>query len=103
MKVMAIKLVTGEEIIGKCTGTPEGRIQITKAVTLRMFPSQIAGGQPSMGFQPFPTLSNPSVTSSLMLEPLHVVYSYEPDEPLVQEYERMFAEGFDNSAQIITG
>ncbi len=103
MTVLALKLVTGEEIIGKTAPTKEGRIQVTQAVTLRMFPSQIAGGQPSMGFQPFPTLTNPSKVSSLILEPLHVVYTYEPDEPLVAEYERMFAEGFDSSAQIITG
>jgi hypothetical protein len=100
MTVMAIKLVTGEEIIGDASATPEGRISVSNAVTLRMFPSQIAGGQPSMGFQPFPTLAI-SRRTPMMFEPLHVVYSYVPDEELVIEYNRMFEEGA--SPQIITG
>lgn len=99
---MAIKLVTGEEIIGMTSVSPEGRLSVSKAVTLRMFPSQIAGGQPSMGFQPFPTFSSMQQPSTLMLEPLHVVYSYVPDEELVQEYQRMYNEG-TSSQQIITG
>jgi hypothetical protein len=71
-------------------------------VTLRMFPSQIAGGQPSMGFQPFPALANMDEVSTVFLEPLHVVYAYVPDQPLVDEYNRMFTEK-TSSAQIITG
>ncbi len=101
MKVMALKLVTGEEIIGQHSTTPEGRIQMTGPVTLRMFPSQIAGGQPSMGFQPFPPLASMDRVSTVFLEPLHVVYAYEPDEPLVEEYKRMFSG--EGSPQIITG
>lgn len=101
MQVMALKLVTGEEIIGQHSLTKEGRIQMTGSVTLRMFPSQIAGGQPSMGFQPFPALTNVDKVSSIVLEPLHVVYSYEPDAPLIEEYKRMFSG--EGSPQIITG
>ena len=103
MTVKATKLVTGEEIIGKTEDTSDGRIKVTQAVTLRMFPSQIQGGDPSMGFQPFPALSNPEKPVSLLLEPIHVVYSYVPDEPLVDEYNRMFSGGMTSSSQIITG
>lgn len=102
MKILALKLVTGEEIIGQVTPTKEGRMAIEHAVTLRMFPSQIAGGQPSMGFQPFPTLASNKEPSVIMMEPLHVVYSYVPDDELVSEYNRMFSEG-TSSQQIITG
>lgn len=102
MKIMAIKLVTGEEIIGMTTIHNGDRLSVSKAVTLRMFPSQIAGGQPSMGFQPFPTFASMKQPNELILEPLHVVYSYVPDEELVQEYQRMYNEG-TSSQQIITG
>ena len=102
MAVMAVKLVTGEEVIADVAPTKEGRLVLNKAVTLRMFPSQIAGGQPSMGFQPFPTLGSHTNPAPITLEPLHVVYTYIPDDELVSEYNRMFTEGVD-SKQIITG
>ena len=55
-----------------------------------------------MGFQPFPTFASMKQPSQLLLEPLHIVYTYVPDEELVQEYERMYNEG-SSSQQIITG
>ena len=102
MKLLALKLVTGEEIIGQVATTPEGRLAVTKAVMLRMFPSKIAGGQPSMGFTPFPSLADHNVVSTVLLEPLHVVYTYAPDPELATEYTRMYDEGL-NPQQIITG
>ena len=57
MKVLGVKLVTGEEVFGTCVAD-QGRLKITNPVQLRMMPSQIQGGQPSLAFVPFPQLAD---------------------------------------------
>lgn len=102
MNILGIKLVTGEEVIADATRLPDGRLSLKNAVQLRMAPPQIAGGQPGLGFTPFPAFSieNESVT----VEPLHVVYSYNPDESITHNYSQMFGSGIITpSKQIITG
>ena len=102
MNILGIKLVTGEEVIADATRLPDGRLSLKNAVQLRMAPPQIAGGQPGLGFTPFPAFSieNESVT----VEPLHVVYSYNPDESITHNYNQMFGSGIITPSKLmITG
>jgi hypothetical protein len=101
MSVIGIKLVTGEEIIGEAGQTTTGQIKVTLPVQIKQIPSQIQGGPPSLGFVPWPEFA---VTGSpILLEPLHVVYTYTLDESLVSEYNSMLKAEEKSSPQIITG
>ena len=104
MSIKGVKLVTGEEIIADVTNSGDNRFKLTNAVMLRLVPPQIAGGQPSMGFQPFPNFAEIKKDSFTLVEPLHVVYTYDPDEQIVANYNQMFGSGIVTpSKQIITG
>lgn len=104
MAINGIKLVTGEEIIADVSATQEGRLKLTNPVKMQMVPPQIAGGQPSMGFAPFPSFGVQKKDSFTLVEPLHVVYMYELDEELMNHYNQVFGSGIVTpSKQIITG
>ena len=100
MDIIALKLVTGEEIFGKCE-VAEGRLKITDPVQIRLMPSQIQGGQPSMAFVPFPQMADDSF-SEMMIEPLHIVYQFVPYKDLISEYNNLVS-GKKTQQQIITG
>jgi hypothetical protein len=100
--VKGIKLVTGEEVISEVVISQDGRFILKNPVQLRVVPPQIAGAQPSMGFVPFPNFGTP--TENMLIEPLHIVYTYTPDEQIVANYNQMFGSGIITpSKQIITG
>jgi hypothetical protein len=100
--IKGIKLVTGEEVISEITNMPDGRFVLKNPVQLRVVPPQIAGGQPSMGFVPFPNFGTQN--EKILIEPLHMVYTYTPDEQIVANYNQMFGSGIlTPSKQIITG
>lgn len=100
--IKGIKLVTGEEVISKVANLPDGRLALENPVQLRVVPPQIAGSQPSMGFVPFPAFGVQN--EKIFVEPLHIVYTYTPDEQIVANYNQMFGSGIITpSKQIITG
>lgn len=101
MGVKGIKLVTGEEIFGDVEIMHDGRFVITNPVALRMVPSQIQGGQPGMAFVPFPQMMDEN-ESKLLIEPLHIVYHYQPYKELISEYNNLLSAG-KGAPQIITG
>ena len=101
MQFLGIKLVTGQEIYGEVTITNDGRLKIDLPVALRMVPSQLQGGQPSMAMVPFPEMGDPE-SATLVIEPLHVVYTFKPFPELVSEYNKI-SKGESNASQIITG
>ncbi len=93
MNIVGIKLVSGEDIISEVSNTPDGRLKLMDPVQLRLVPPQFAGAQPSMGFVPFPTYGEQKSGKTLVVEPLHVVYTYTPDEQIVTQYNSMFGSG----------
>ena len=101
MKVLGVKLVTGEEIFGICE-VVENRLKITNPVQIRMMPSQIQGGQPGMAFVPFPQMAAENFTV-MHIEPLHIVYQFVPYDDLITEYGNIFSGENTGSKQIITG
>ena len=101
MKVLGVKLVTGEEIFGICE-VVENRLKITSPVQIRMMPSQIQGGQPGMAFVPFPQLADEEFTV-MFIEPLHIVYQFVPYKDLITEYTNLVSGKSEGTKQIITG
>jgi hypothetical protein len=102
MNIMGIKLVTGEEVIADADRLSDGRLLLRNAVQLRMAPPQVAGGQPGLGFTPFPAFAVEK--ENIAIEPLHIVYTYSPDESIKHNYNQMFGSGIITpSKQIITG
>jgi len=102
MKIMGIKLVTGQDVFGIFEINRKGQVELTKPVTLRMMPSQIQGGQPSMAMIPFPEMADHDA-GPLVVEPLHIVYTFTPFDELVEEYKHIVAGETTSSKQIITG
>jgi hypothetical protein len=100
MAIKGLKLVTGEDVISDVENSGDNRYKLTNSVQLRMVPPQVAGGQPSMGFVPFPPFAS---KGPLLLEPLHVAYMYEPIEEIVDNYKQTFSGIITPPKQIITG
>lgn len=102
MAILGIKLVTGEQVFGDVEKTQDGRLRVRLPVSLRMVPSNIQGGQPSMAFVPFPEWADTESNLPIYFEPLHVVYTFVPYKELVLEYNAL-SDGETGSPQIITG
>ena len=101
MSILGIKLVTGEEIIATTSINNRGQLQVTKTVHIKLMPPQIQGGPPSLGFAPWPEYAQEG--SSLLLEPLHIVYTYPVDNSILSEYNNMIQQENTSPTQIITG
>ena len=101
MQVLGIKLVTGEEIIARTKPTAAGQLQVSDMVHIKLMPPQIQGGPPSLGFAPWPEYAE--VGSTILLEPLHIVYTYPVDNSILSEYNTMLGQETKSPSQIITG
>jgi|LakMenE18May11ns_1017448.scaffolds.fasta_scaffold9956455_3 hypothetical protein len=103
MNILGIKLVTGEEIVADVTFTEDGRFKLTNSVQLRLMPPQRPGTEPSMGFAPFPALAKQGKDVTTVIEPLHIVYTYEPEDVIIDNYRAAFSGIVTPTKQIITG
>lgn len=101
MQILGIKLVTGEEIIATVKPTAQGQLQVSRMVHIKLLPAQIQGGPPSLGFAPWPEYAEEG--STLLLEPLHVVYTYPVDKGILSEYNAMLGQETTPTKSIITG
>lgn len=101
MAIKGMKLVTGEEIIADVENSGDNRFKLTNPVQLRVVPPQLAGGSPSMGFVPFPPFGEQK--QNVLIEPLHVVYTYDPVEDIISNYKQTFGGILTPPKQIITG
>ena len=100
MAIKGLKLVTGEEVIADVENSGDNRLKLTNAVRLQVIPPQVSGAQPSMGFVPFPTFGEQR--QSILLEPLHVAYMYDPVEDIVTNYKQTFGGIITPPKQLIT-
>jgi hypothetical protein len=104
MNIQGIKLVTGEEVIADVSVNPQSQLQLKNPVQLRVAPPKVAGASPQMGFIPFPTFSQQKEGEIIIVEPLHVVYTYTPASDISDNYNQMFGSGIITPpTQIITG
>ena len=101
MKIIALKLVTGEDILAEV-------VEITETFTLKN-PVGIAivrgqNGQPNIGFSPFPLHAEQKSGSTIDIHRTHVVYSYEPAEDFITNYDKIYGSGLIvPKSQLITG
>lgn len=106
LKIVALKLLSGEDIISAGEITPEGRFKLVRPVCVMQTPASVPGAPPSLAFIPFPTYADHSKNEPLLIEPLHVVYTYTADKEMCDEYISML-DGKPNEPvstnQIITG
>jgi hypothetical protein len=101
MNIKGFKLVTGEEVISNTTIGVDGRALLINPMQLRVVPPKINGAPPSMGFVPFPAFADQSKDVAIIIEPLHIAYTYDPDQNIIDNYNAMMSGGSSN--QLITG
>ena len=80
--VKLIRLITGEEILAEVLDWKNGVMTIQNALVV--IPQQ---GQ--VGFAPWATVINPEMPE-IGLDMKHVIYSVEPAEPVVKQYNEIF-------------
>ena len=108
-EIKVFKLINNEEVVAELDNQ---KTQSTDYYHL-INPVQLSlmrgvDGQPQMGFMPFPLhgpREQPSVKmhKEFSMEKRHVLYSYEPDPEIADEYKKIFNGFILPKSQIITG
>lgn len=102
MNILAMKLVTGEDILGEIESESETQFVLENPVNIAVVRG--TGGQPSVGFAPFPLHAEQKKGSTLAIEKKHVIYSYVPAEDFINNYNQVFGSGIVlPSKQILKG
>ena len=92
MKIIAIKLVTGEEVIGEeISSNSERVLRLQNPVGISIVRGQ--DGRPNVGFSPFPLHSEDKTGKTIDIQFAHVVYSYDPAEDFKSNYDQIFGSG----------
>jgi hypothetical protein len=93
MKVLALKLITGEDILGELESEDETHYVIINAVAITVVPSEDRRYGPNIGLTPFPPFSEQTKGSTFAFTKKHVIYSYEPAEDFITNYNKVFGSG----------
>ena len=103
MKVFALKLSTGEDVLGEIESESETEFVLINPVGITVVRGK--DGQPSIGFSPFPLHGEQATGMTVALPKKHVVYSYTPAEDFISNYSQIFGSGLivPPTKQIITG
>ena len=103
MKVLALKLVTGEDLLGEIEIESETEIVLRNPVGIAVVRGK--DGQPNIGFSPFPIHGQGEKDAIIAFAKKHVVYSYTPAEDFISNYNQIFGSGLVVPPQpkIITG
>jgi hypothetical protein len=103
MKILALKLVTGEDVLGEIESESETEFVLVNAVGIAVVRGK--DGQPSVGFAPFPIHAEQKSGAVVALSKKNVVYSYVPAEDFITHYNQIFGSGIivPPTKQLITG
>jgi hypothetical protein len=103
MKIYAIKLVTGEELLGEVEIEEFNRMVIKNPLGIAIVRGR--DGQPNVGFAPFPIHAGQKSDSTIAFLREHIVYYYVPAEDFINNYNQIFGVGIilPGQQQIITG
>jgi hypothetical protein len=102
MNIIALKLITGEDVLGELQTETESEIIIETPVGITVVRGK--DGNPSIGFSPFPLHAEPKTGNKFTFDKKHVVYSYTPAEDFINNYKQIFGAGIITpQKQIITG
>ena len=95
MDIIALKLVTGEEILGELVGIvaedEKKSYRLKNPVGISIVRGQ--DGRPNVGFAPFPLHSEDKTGKEIDIDTRHVVYSYDPAEDFKSNYDQIFGSG----------
>ena len=102
MNILAMKLITGEDILGEVESQSETEFVLVNPVGIAVLRGQ--NGQPSVGFAPFPLHAEQKSGATIAIAKKHVVYSYVPATDFITNYESIFGSGIIvPNKQLITG
>lgn len=91
MKILALKLITNEEVLGEIQSESETEFVLVNPVGIAVVRGQ--DGLPSVGFAPFPIHAEQKKGSTIALDKKHVIYSYVPAEDFISNYNQIFGAG----------
>lgn len=103
MEIVALKLITGEDVLGEVESKSETEFVIVNPVGIAVIRGK--DGTPNVGFSPFPIHAEQKSGVTIALAKKNVVYSYTPAEDFVTNYKQIFGSGIvvPPTKQIITG
>ena len=103
MNVIALKLITGEDVIGEYVVETEQILTLKNTVGISVVRDKTTG-QPNVGFSPFPLHSEAKTDPEISFKHEHIVYHYTPATEYCQNYESIFGAGLIvPNSKIITG
>jgi len=101
MEIIALKLVTGEDVLGEDVST-DADFTLKNPVGISIVRGK--DGMPNVGFSPFPLHVEDISGRTIDIMRTHVVYSYVPAEDFKSNYEQLFGSGIIlPPKQLITG
>jgi hypothetical protein len=103
MNILAMKLITGEDILGEVESESEVEFVLTNPVGIAVVRGK--DGQPNVGFAPFPIHAEQKSGATIAIAKKHVVYYYVPASDFITNYDQIFGAGIivPKQQSIITG
>jgi len=103
MKIIAFKLITGEDVLGEVESESETEFVLENPVGIAVVRGK--DGTPSIGFSPFPIHAEQKSGATIAISKKNVVYSYVPAQDFVDNYNQIFGSGIIVPPQksLITG
>ena len=103
MDIIALKLITGEDVLGEIESQSESEFVIVNPVGIAIVRDK--QGNPSVGFAPFPIHAEQKTDATVVLAKKHVVYYYTPAEDFISNYNQIFGSGIvlPPEKKLITG
>jgi hypothetical protein len=103
MEVIALKLITGEDVLGEIESQSETEFVLVNPVGIAVVRGP--DGKPNVGFAPFPIHAEQKTGATVALAKKNVVYSYTPAEDFITNYNQIFGSGIvlPPTKQLITG
>lgn len=102
MEILALKLITGEDILSEVESQSETEYVLVNPVGIAIVRGK--DGNPNVGFAPFPIHAEQKTGATVVISKRNVVYSYEPAQDFINNYNQIFGSGIVvPNKQIITG
>jgi hypothetical protein len=91
MNILAMRIISGEDILGEIESETDEQFVITNPVGIAIVPTPT--GQHNVGFAPFPIHSEQKKGKTIAIRKEHVIYSYEPAQDFINNYNQIFGSG----------
>lgn len=103
MEIIALRLVTHEELLGEVVENNSEYLKIKNPVGISVVRGK--DGMPNVGFSPFPLHAEQQSGTTVTIKKIHIVYEYEPAEDFKTNYDQLFGAGIilPKQQSIITG